>query len=137
MLMRFDPFREFDRLAGETKDVRRSTLMAMDAYRHGDAVTVHFDLPGVDRDSIDVTVEKNQLSVTAERAWRPGETDDVVASERPHGTFNRTLFLGDGLDPDRIDADYAEGVLTLTIPVAETAKPRKISVGTAQAALAS
>ncbi|HUW02246.1 MAG TPA: HSP20 family small heat-shock protein [Acidimicrobiales bacterium] len=137
MLMRFDPFREFDRLAGEAATNRRNPLMAMDAYRHGDAVTVHFDLPGVDRDSIDITVEKNQLSVSAERAWRPSEDDQVVASERPQGTFNRTLFLGDGLDPDRIDADYRDGVLTLTIPVAETAKPRKISVGEAQTALAS
>ena len=137
MLMRFDPFREFDRLAGEMPGVRRSPMMAMDAYRHGDAVTVHFDLPGVDRDSIDITVEKNQLSVSAERAWRPAENDEVVASERTHGHFTRTLFLGDGLDADRIDADYADGVLSLTIPVAETAKPRKISLGTPQAALSS
>lgn len=136
MLMRFDPFREFDRLAGEVATPRRP-VMAMDAYRHGDAVTVHFDLPGVDRDSIDVTVEKNQLVVSAERAWRPSDDDEVVASERPQGSFSRTLFLGDGLDSDQIDADYTDGVLTLTIPVAETAKPRKISVGGSQKALAS
>jgi HSP20 family protein len=135
--MRFDPFREFDRLTGEMPSARRSPMMAMDAYRHGDAVTVKFDLPGVDRDSIDITVEKNQLSVSAERAWRPAESDEVVASERTHGQFTRTLFLGDGLDADQIDADYADGVLSLTIPVAETAKPRKISVGNAQPALSS
>ncbi len=135
MLMRFDPFREMDRLAGDA--VRRPTLMAMDAYRQGDHVTVHFDLPGVDRDSIDVTVEKNQLVVTAERRWARSEDLQVVASERPQGSFSRTLFLGDGLDAERIDADYADGVLTLAIPVAETAKPRKIEVGSGQAALTS
>ncbi|WP_419146321.1 Hsp20/alpha crystallin family protein [Iamia majanohamensis] len=135
MLMRFDPFREVDRLAGEA--ARRPSLMAMDAYRQGDHVTVHLDLPGVDRDSIDVTVEKNQLAVTAQRSWARSEDQQVVAAERPQGSFTRSLFLGDGLDPDRIDADYVDGVLTLTIPVAETAKPRKIEVGSGQAALTS
>jgi HSP20 family protein len=137
MLMRFDPFREFDRLAGEATTTRRRSVMAMDAYRRGDSVKVRFDLPGVDRDSIDVTVEKNQLSVSAERAWQPSENDEVMASERSQGSFSRTLFLGDNLDTDQIDADYTDGVLTLSIPVAETAKPRKISVGTGQAALSS
>ncbi len=137
MLMRFDPFREFDRLAGEATPARRRSVMAMDAYRRGDTVKVRFDLPGVDPDSIDVTVEKNQLSVSAERAWQPSEDDEVMAAERAQGSFSRTLFLGDNLDTDRIDADYTDGVLTLSIPVAETAKPRKISVGTGQAALSS
>lgn len=138
MLMRFDPFRELDRLADNTVG-RRSTnpLMGMDAYRQGDHVTIHFDLPGVDGDSIDITVEKNQLTVQAERRWEMAEDLEVLASERPQGTFTRSMFLGDGLDADRIDADYVNGVLTLTIPVAETAKPRKISVGTGQAALSS
>lgn len=138
MLMRFDPFRELDRLADNAVG-RRSTnpLMGMDAYRQGDHVTIHFDLPGVDGDSIDITVEKNQLTVQAERRWEMTEDLEVLASERPQGTFTRSMFLGDGLDADRIDADYVNGVLTLTIPVAETAKPRKISVGTGQAALAS
>ena len=134
MLMRFDPFRDFDRLAGEGRPLRRSALMAMDAYRHGDSVTVNFDLPGVDQDSIDITVEKNELKVTAERGWQREDDVDVVASERPQGSFSRTLFLGDGLDPERIRADYTDGVLTLSIPVAETAKPRKISVGSTQEA---
>ena len=138
MLMRFDPFRELDRLADSAVG-RRSTspLMGMDAYRQGDHVTIHFDLPGVDGDSIDITVEKNQLTVHAERRWELTEDLEVLASERPQGTFTRSMFLGDGLDADRIDAQYVDGVLTLTIPVAETAKPRKISVGTGQAALAS
>jgi HSP20 family protein len=138
MLMRFDPFRELDRLADNAVG-RRSTnpLMGMDAYRQGDHVTIHFDLPGVDGDSIDITVEKNQLTVQAERRWELTEDLEVLASERPQGTFTRSMFLGDGLDADRIDAQYVDGVLTLTIPVAETAKPRKIAVGTGQAALAS
>jgi HSP20 family protein len=136
MLLRFDPFRELDRLADQAGERRRS-VMAMDAYRAGDEVTVHFDLPGVDRDSIDVTVEKNQLFVRAERRWHGDEDVEVVAAERPQGSFARSLFLGENLDTERIDADYADGVLTLTIPVAEVAKPRKISVGSGQAALAS
>ncbi len=136
MLLRFDPFRdtfrEMDRLNQEAFGARRRSAMPMDAFRSGDHVTVHFDLPGVDQDSIDVTVEKNQLVVTAERQWTPSEDAEVVASERMHGSFTRTLLLGDGLDTERIDADYVDGVLTLTIPVAEVAKPRKISVGAGQ-----
>lgn len=140
MLLRFDPFRELDRLAdqaaGATSSAGRS-VMAMDAVRDGDEVTVHFDLPGVDRDTIDITVEKNQLVVRAERRWRGSDEAEALATERRHGTFTRSLFLGESLDTERIDADYADGVLSLTIPVAEVAKPRKITVGTGQAALAS
>ena len=140
MLMRFDPFRELDRLADSTV-MRRGAIpvMGMDAYRHGDHVTVHFDLPGVDPDSIDITIEKNQLTVAAERRWDfdDDEVTQVIAAERPQGSFSRSIFLGEGLDSDRIDADYDNGVLTLTVPVAETAKPRKVSVGKGQAALAS
>lgn len=136
MLLRFDPFRELDRLTEQATERRRS-VMAMDAFRAGDHVTVHFDLPGVDRDSIDITVEKNQLIVRAERRWAADDDVEVVAAERPQGTFTRSLFLGENLDTEHIDADYADGVLTLTIPVAEVAKPRKITVGTGQAALAS
>ena len=128
MLMRFDPFRELDRLA-DGPSGRRSPMMGMDAYRDGDHVTVHFDLPGIDPGSIDVTVEKNQLAVRAERRWEPAEDQDLIITERAQGTFSRSLFLGDGLDPERIEAGYEDGVLTLTIPVAETAKPRKITVG--------
>lgn len=138
MLMRFDPFRELDRLTDGASGRRLATpVMGMDAYRQGDHVTVHFDLPGVDPDSIDITVEKNQLTVHAERDWQPSDDVEVIASERPQGSFTRSMFLGEGLDTDRIDADYDNGVLTLTVPVAETAKARKISVGKGQAALAS
>jgi HSP20 family protein len=101
----------------------------MDAYRNHDTFLVQFDLPGVGTDSIDLTVEKNVLTVHAERS-RPGENDDVemVAAERPQGTFSRQLFLGDTLDPDGIEADYQAGVLTLRIPIAERAKPRKVEI---------
>jgi len=135
MLMRFDPFRELDRLTDGTVGNRRSALMGMDAYRQGDHVTVHFDLPGVDPDSIDVTVEKNQLTVRAERVWEPADDMQVIASERPQGTFSRSLFMGENLDLDNIEAGYDNGVLTLTVPVADQAKPRKISVGKGQAAI--
>lgn len=128
MLMRFDPFRELDRLT-DGPSGRRSSMMSMDAYRDGDHVTVHFDLPGIDPGSIDVTVEKNQLTVRAERRWELAESQELIVAERAQGTFSRSLFLGDGLDPERIEAGYEDGVLTLTIPVAETAKPRRITVG--------
>ena len=137
MLMRFDPFRELDRIADGAFGSRSSGPMGMDAYRHDGEVVVHFDLPGVDPDSIDITVEKNQLTVQAERRWQPAEDVQVIASERPQGTFTRSLFLGEGLDTEHIEADYDRGVLTVTVPVAEQAKPRKISVGTGQHALAS
>jgi HSP20 family protein len=102
--------------------------MPMDAHREGDQFVVHFDLPGVDPDSIDLTVEKNVLTVRAERSWQPDQNMEVLVSERPQGTFSRQLFLGDGLDVDRIKANYNSGVLTLTIPVSGPAKPRKVSI---------
>lgn len=127
MLMRFDPFREMDRLTSQMAG-GRSPVMPMDAYRQGDQFFVHFDLPGVDPSSVDLTVEKNVLSVTAERTWQPDEGIELVASERPQGRFTRQLFLGEGLDPDRIEASYEHGVLTVTVPVAEQAKPRKVEI---------
>jgi HSP20 family protein len=108
--------------------VARASVMAMDAYRDGDRVIVHLDIPGIDPDSIDLTVEKNVLSVTAERNWEPSEGQEVLVSERRHGRFTRQLFLGDSLARDRVEASYDRGVLTLTIPVAEQAKPRKVEV---------
>jgi HSP20 family protein len=129
MLMRFDPFREFDRLTQDRWSGGRMPVMPMDAYRQDDHFVVHFDLPGVDATSIDLTVEKNVLTVSAERRWQPSDGAEVVATERPQGNFSRQLFLGDGLDPERIDAKYDNGVLTVTIPVAEQAKPRKIEIG--------
>jgi HSP20 family protein len=129
MLMRSDPFRDLDRLAQQAFGTRlRPAAMPMDAYRQGDRFLVRFDLPGVDPASIDLTVEKNALTVSAERRWEAADDVQVVASERPQGTFRRQLFLGDGLDPERVEASYDNGVLTVTIPVAEQAKPRKIEV---------
>ena len=127
MLMRFDPFRELDRLT-QTPWAGSRPVMPMDAYRRDGDFVVHFDLPGVDPASIDLTVEKNVLTVTAERHFARSESDEITVSERPQGRFNRQLFLGDSLDPDRISANYDQGVLTLHIPVAERAKPRKVEV---------
>ena len=130
-LMRFDPFRELDRMAQlltQPSGGLRQLTMPMDAYREGDQFVVRFDLPGVDPDSIDLTVERNVLTVRAERKWSPAEGQDVVVAERPRGTFTRQLFLGESLDTDRVAASYDRGVLTLRIPVAEQAKPRKVEV---------
>lgn len=129
MLMRTDPFRELDRLSEQVFGTRsRPAVMPMDAYREGDHVVVHLDLPGVDPSSIDLTVEKNVLTVSAERRWQPTEEQQIVASERPQGTFRRQLFLGEGLDVERVEASYDNGVLTITVPVAEQAKPRKVEI---------
>jgi HSP20 family protein len=102
--------------------------MPMDAYRRGDQFVVRFDLPGIDPQSIDVTVEKDVLTVRAERTWQRRDNEDVLVAERPQGSFSRQLFLGDALDPDHIDAHYDGGVLTVTLPVADEAKPRKVEI---------
>jgi HSP20 family protein len=129
MLMRTDPFRELDRFAQQAfGTLARPAAMPMDAYRDGDRFVVHFDLPGIAPESIDLTVEKEVLTVSTERRWEPSEGTQVVASERPQGSFSRQLFLGKGLDVDRVEASYRDGVLTLTIPVAEEAKPRKVQI---------
>jgi len=138
-LLRFDPFREIDRMLEQAANTTRRPSFPMDAFRHGDTVVVHFDLPGVDPASIDLEYDRQVLSVTAERSWRPVEGDQLMASERVHGTFQRQLLLGDGLDADRMHASYEHGVLTVTIPVAEQAKPRKVEIsigGTAGAGTA-
>jgi HSP20 family protein len=127
MLMRFDPFRELDRWAEQARQATSS--MVMDAVRHGDQVFVNFDLPGVDPESIDLTVERDTLTVTAVRRFDRAEGDEVLANERPQGTFTRRLLLGDSLDTSRLEAAYDHGVLSLTIPVSEKAQPRKITVG--------
>jgi HSP20 family protein len=130
MLMRFDPFRELDRVADQfDQAVRRTSAVPMDAVRHGDQVFVNFDLPGVDPDTVDVTVERDVLTVSATRRFERSEEDEVLANERPQGTFTRRILLGDSLDTSRLEAAYDHGVLSLTIPVAEKAQPRKISVG--------
>jgi len=136
MLMRFDPFRDIDRLTqqlwGTGQNGARTAGMPMDAYRQGDQVVVHFDLPGVDPASIELTVDRNVLTVKAERRWERSEGTEVVVSERTQGTFTRQLFLGETLDADRIEANYEQGVLTLRVPVAEQAKPRRIEIGGSQ-----
>jgi HSP20 family protein len=128
MLMRFDPFRELDRLATTTFGRPSATVLAMDAYRHGDEFVVRFDVPGAAADSIDVSVEKNVLTVKASRSWTREDGDEVIVDERPQGEFSRQLFLGDGLDADHINASYDSGVLTVTIPVAAQAKPRRVEI---------
>jgi HSP20 family protein len=133
MLMRFDPFRDFDRAWQElAQQASRQSARSfpMDAYRRGDDFVVHFDLPGVDPASIDVSVDNNVLTVRAERRFEQEPHDEILATERPQGTFTRQLMLGDQLDTDRISAGYDRGVLTLTIPVAERAKPRKVEITT-------
>ena len=128
MLMRTDPFRELDRLTQQVFGTSaRPAFMPMDAWREGDAFHIEFDLPGVNTDSIDLDVERNVLTVRADRSPREG-TNELVAAERPRGVFSRQLILGDNLDLDRISASYSDGVLRLDIPVAEKAKPRKIAV---------
>lgn len=129
MLMRFDPFRELDRITQNTWAQNRPS-MPMDAYRRSGDFVVNFDLPGIDPSTIDLTVEKNVLTVSAERSPSRAEGDEIVVAERPHGRFSRQLFLGESLDSDKITANYDQGVLTLHIPVAERAKPRKVEVTT-------
>jgi HSP20 family protein len=127
--MRTDPFHEFDRLAQQVLgSTTRPSVMAMDAYRSGDDFVVHFDLPGVDPESIELDVERNVLNVRAERRSPAPEEAELLVAERPTGTFTRQLFLGETLDTERIDASYDAGVLTLRIPVAEQAKPRRIQI---------
>ncbi len=131
MLMRFDPFREMDRIAQIAGEAARAPQsFPLDAYRRGDQFMVHFDLPGVDASSIDLTVERNVLTVRAERRYERQEGDEVVVSERPQGVFTRQLLLSDTLDGERISASYDDGVLTVTIPVAEQAKPRRVEIST-------
>ena len=128
MLMRTDPFREVDRLAQQILGTStRPAVMPMDAWRDGDQFVVEFDIPGIDPDRLDLDVERNVLTVKAERPGRD-EDAETLAAERPRGLFSRQLVLGDNLDLDRIDASYEAGVLTLRIPVAERAKPRKIQI---------
>jgi HSP20 family protein len=132
-VLRFDPFREFDRLAveqmfsGGLRGAPRS--VPMDAYRRGNQFLIHLDLPGVDPDAIELTVEQNVLTIKAERRFvEPEEGDELLISERPQGTFTRQLLLGESLDTDRLEADYDQGVLTVRIPVAEAAKPRRVQI---------
>ncbi|MEE2034356.1 Hsp20/alpha crystallin family protein [Rhodococcus chondri] len=131
MLMRTDPFRDLDRLTQQIfGTAARPAVMPMDAWREGDRFVVEFDLPGVNADSLDLDVERNTLTVHAERPALD-ENQEMVAAERPRGVFSRQLFLGENLDTDKIEANYEAGVLRVTIPVAERAKPRKIEISSA------
>ena len=134
MLLRFDSFREFDRLAEQlaSSASRVPRAFPMDAYRRGDRFIVEFDLPGVEPASIELTVEQNVLTVRAERRFEPREGDEVVVAERPQGTYARQVFLSDTLDTEHVQANCQLGVLTLTIPIAETAKPRQVPVSGGQ-----
>ncbi|WP_046778197.1 Hsp20/alpha crystallin family protein [Streptomyces yangpuensis] len=133
MLMRTDPFREMDRivqqLSGASGTWSKPSVMPMDAYREGDVYVIAFDLPGVSPEAVDIDVERNMLTVKAERRPAKGDTVQMELSERPLGVFSRQVMLADTLDTERIEADYDAGVLTLRIPIAERAKPRKISIG--------
>lgn len=131
MLVRSDPFRNFDRLAEQVfGTIARPAPMPMEAWRTGDEFFVEFDLPGIDPSSIDLDIERNVLTVRAERKPSTGPDVELVAAERPYGVFSRQVILGDILDTERVDASYKGGVLRLTIPVAEQAKPRKIAIAT-------
>jgi HSP20 family protein len=136
VVLRFDPFRDFDRLAEQmfagTGGGRVPMAMPMDLYRSGDHYVVHCDLAGIDPGSVDVSVDGATLTVRAERSGRTEEGVQWLRHERPFGTFQRQISLGDGLDLDKINATYHDGVLTVTIPVAERAKPRRIQISTGE-----
>lgn len=128
-LMRFDPLREWDRLSDQVFDPTRAVRsMPMEAFRRGDEFFVVLDVPGVDPANVDVTVERNVVSVKVQRRPARAEGDEVIVDERPHGEFTRQLFLGDNLDATQLTAECEGGVLTLRIPVAEQSKPRRVSV---------
>jgi HSP20 family protein len=129
MLIRTDPFREFDRLTRQlTGTTAHPAAMPMDAWREGESFVVEFDLPGVEPGSIDLDIERNVLTVKAERKSRTGEDTEMLIAERPVGTFSRQVILGESLDGENVKASYDGGVLSIRIPVAEKAKPRKIEI---------
>ena len=129
MLMRTDPFRELDRLTQQVLGTAaRPAAMLMDAWQDGEEFVVAFDLPGVDVDSVDIDVERNVLTVRAERKNLTDDTTELIASERPSGVFSRQIILGDALDTEAVKASYDAGVLLLRIPIAEKAKPRRIPI---------
>ncbi len=129
LLRNTDPFRDIERLTQQTMGTtNRPAVMPMDAWREGERFVIEFDLPGIAKDSIDLDIERNVLTIRAERPGRNGDWE-MLASERPRGAFSRQLVLGDNLDLQRIEAGYEAGVLRLVVPVAERAKPRKIKIG--------
>lgn len=137
MLIQTDPFRDLDNLfnrfnSRQTNGGSAAGVMPMDAFRRGTDVWVHIDLPGVKADTLDITVERNMLTISAQRNWQRQEGDQAYFSERYRGAFRRQIQLGDGLDLDHLEADLHDGVLTIRIPVAEQAKPRKVPIGRSQ-----
>jgi HSP20 family protein len=129
MLLQHDPFRELDRLTQQVfGTATRPSSMPLDAWREGDEFVVELDLPGIDQDKLDIDVERNVLTIRAERLSRMPDAANAVATERPWGVFSRQLVLGDALDTGKVDAEYDAGVLRLRIPIAEQAKPRRISI---------
>lgn len=129
MLLRSDPFRDFDRLASQLfADTRTPRAMPMDAFRSEENLHIAFDLPGVDPDSIDLTVEKNALTVTATRSFNYSDAEEIVVNERPQGAYSRQVFLGEGLDVDSLEAAYQDGVLYVKVPVLESARPRRVPI---------
>ncbi len=139
VLFQNDPFQELDsmlgRLTAPTRSGTRPASMPMDAYRRGGDVWVHLDLPGVSTESIDISLERNVLTVSAQRNWAREEDDQMYVAERRPGVFSRQVHLGDGLDAENIEAAYHDGVLTLRLPIAEAAQPRKIAVKAKQEAI--
>lgn len=130
MQLTTDPFRDFDALFNRLGSrVSPNGFMPMDAFRRGNDVWVHIDLPGVKAEHLDISVERNVLTISAERDWQRQDGDRSYVAERPRGTMRRQIQLGDGLDLDHLEADLHDGVLTLRVPVKETAKPRRITVG--------
>jgi HSP20 family protein len=130
MLLQHDPFRDLDRLTQQVfGTMSRPTSMPLDAWREGDQFVVELDLPGIDPDKLDIDVERNILTIRAERLSHMPDAANAVAAERSWGVFSRQLILGDTLDTGKVDADYSDGVLSLRIPIAEQAKPRKINIG--------
>ncbi|HEY4021816.1 MAG TPA: Hsp20/alpha crystallin family protein [Pseudonocardiaceae bacterium] len=127
-LMRFDPFRQLDRFSEQVLNARPWSGLPMEAFRRGDEFIVAMDVPGAKPEDVDVTVERNVVNVRATRTTLHKDGDEVIVDERPQGEFTRQLFLGDNLDPAKLNADVANGVLTLTIPVAEESKPRRVQI---------
>lgn len=132
-----DPFRDLDLMFRRlgSRSVGSDNTMAMDAYRRGSDVWVHVDLPGVNADEVDINVERSVLTITAERTWHTEEHDQMYLNERQSGSFRRQVHLGDSLDIDGIEADFADGVLTLRIPISERAQPKRIEVKPRSAAI--
>lgn len=128
-MLRFDPLRDLDRLTRETRERTTPTVMAFDAVRDEGSVILYFDVPGMSANDLEVSVERNELTITATRVWRDDDKETLV-TERPQGSFTRRVMLSDALDTDRLEANLSEGVLELTIPVSEKSKPRKIDVST-------